>query len=419
MKPFSLLIKPASADCNLRCEYCFYLDHCSFYPETKVHRMSTETLERMIQSYMATDQPNYAFGWQGGEPTLMGVDFFRKVTEFQSLHGRDGAMVSNGVQTNGVLLDDEFAAHFAKYHFLVGVSVDGPERIHDIHRLNMGGRGTHAQVMRGIERLKAHNVEFNILVLVSDANVGHAKEVYQYFRDLGINYLQFIPCVEFAPDNTPLPFAITGPQWGEFLCEIFDQWQKSDTRTVSIRHFDSMLSLLVDDVRNVCHMGRNCRQYFVVEHNGDVFPCDFFVRQELLLGNVHRNEWPDLQESPVYKEFGERKPQWHNVCAKCAFLHYCAGDCLKHRTYGNITNPRNLSWLCEGWKTFFQHALPRFKRLAESVRRERARAAAPPPPSMGGPMPRPPSARAPGRNDPCPCGSGRKYKKCCMKGSPR
>ncbi len=413
MKEFSLLIKPASADCNLRCEYCFYLGHCELYPETKKHRMSGEVLEKMIAGYMATQQTNHAFGWQGGEPTLMGLDFFRAATDLQNKHGRAGSLVSNGLQTNGILIDDELAKHFRQYNFLLGVSLDGPAQIHDHYRKYAGGRGSHADVLKSIECLKRHNVDFNILVLVNNINVTRGREVYRYLCDNGFLFHQYIPCVEFDDAQKPMPFTITGEQWGDFLCEIFDEWYKEDTRRVSIRFFDSLMTYLVDDVYNICHMHRTCCQYFVVEYNGDIYPCDFFVERDLRIGNVADTTWDEALQSPVYRAFGRQKHQWNGVCAVCEYLPYCSGDCLKHRLplSREHSDPALLSWLCSGWKQFYKHTLPGFERLAKHIKRERQHARADQT-TDGAPSQ---SVEGIGRNDPCPCGSGRKYKKCCGK----
>ncbi len=371
MRPFSLLIKPASADCNLRCAYCFYLENLGLYPGTARHRMSDATLRAMISSYMATPQPQHTFGWQGGEPTMMGIDFFRRVIEFQTQFGRAGTVVGNGLQTNATLIDDELAAHFAKYRFLLGTSLDGPAEIHDHYRRKIGGQPTHAAAVRGIQTLQRHGVEFNILVLVSKANVKRAKEIYHYFLEQRFHYLQFIPCVEFDKNGILAPFAITGEEWGDFLCEIFDLWFKNHTRFVSIRHFDSLLTLLVTGQRNICHMGEDCRQYFVVEYNGDVYPCDFFVQKPLKLGTVKNDSWELLLDSPIYQEFGLRKKNWNAACAACEFLHYCAGDCFKHRLNSPDAAPSNLSSLCAGWKRFLSHSLSGFMQLAAVVKAER------------------------------------------------
>jgi uncharacterized protein len=415
MRPFTLLVKPASADCNLRCEYCFYLDKCHLYPETTRHRMSDDVLEQMVKSYMATSQPMYSIGWQGGEPTLMGVDFFSKVVEFQKTYGRSGARVGNGLQTNATLINDKMAELFCKYQFLVGCSLDGPATLHDRYRHTIGGKPSHADVMQGIETLKRHDVEFNILTLVSQANVAHAREVYRYLLDQGFLFHQYIPCVEFDEQGELLPFAITGEEWGDFLCELFDTWYAKDTLTVSIRHFDSILVKMVDDVANVCTLGHNCCQYFVVEYNGDVYPCDFFVEEPLKLGNVMQHSWQEMLDSATYHEFGAQKTQWNKVCETCDCLDLCAGDCLKHRIYdGNP--PQHLSSLCAGWKRFLRYTRKRFEKLADKVRKQRLKEAQ----AYRQAQLRHTRAQqakaqfvAVGRNDPCPCGSGKKFKKCC------
>lgn len=422
-QPFSLLVKPASADCNLRCSYCFYLGHCDYYPEAPRHRMSPEVLEAMVRSYMATEQPTYQFGWQGGEPTLLGVDFFRRAVELQQRFGSsearlaaglppttpltpDGRVsVANGLQTNATLIDDDLARLLAEYHFLTGVSLDGPRNLHDRYRLTAAGRGSHADVLAGIRRLEACRAEFNILILVSAANLHEPAAVYHYLCDHGWLYHQYIPCLEVDPRGAPLPFAVTGEAWGEYLCRLFDCWYAADTRRVSIRLFDSVLALLVDGARTICPFGSNCCQYFVVEYNGDVYPCDFFVERPLRLGNVTADAWEGLQHSPAYRSFGEQKSRWNPRCDACEWQWICQGDCLKHRLCAGGGDPRQLSLLCAGWQRFYEHTMPRFRALAAQVVEERRRAAA-------SPAARRPD-REPGRNDACPCGSGRKFKRCC------
>jgi uncharacterized protein len=410
MHPFSLLIKPASADCNLRCRYCFYLDRSTLYPTSRIHRMSDEVLEAMIASYMATTQPQYAFGWQGGEPTLMGVDFFRRVTALQQKHGRAGSTVANGLQTNATLIDDEMARHFARYRFLCGVSLDGPAAIHDRYRTTSAGAGSHADVLRGIGCLKRHHAEINVLTLVSAANVQRPREVYEYLCDQGFGYHQYIPCVEFDETGTPLPFAIEGGRWGDFLCELFDIWYANDTRRISIRLFDSILSRLVEGTYTICHMDRHCTRYFVVEHNGDIYPCDFFVQKALRIGTVGATSWQEAAASKTYRAFGRQKTRWNAACSTCEFALLCSGDCLKHRLLRSDGDPATLSLLCAGWRQFYRHTLPSFHELARQIRRQRATLSAGP----GGSRAPEPTYDGVRRNDPCPCGSGRKFKKCCM-----
>jgi uncharacterized protein len=402
MNPFSLLIKPASADCNLRCEYCFYIDHLEGLE--KGPRMTDETLEAMISSYMKTEQGNnYAFGWQGGEPTIMGLKFFKKVVELQKKYGSPGTVVQNGLQTNCTLITDEMAQFFGEYKFLLGVSLDGPEYLHDHYRKTIGQKPTHALVMRGIENLKRNKVEFNILTLVNNLTVKKAKEIYNYHKERGFFYHQYIPCVEYDENNNPYPFSITGEEWGTFLCEIFDEWIKEDINKISIRVFDSILEYLVYNRYNVCSMQDNCCQYFVVEYDGNVYPCDFFVRNDLVLGNVLTGTWDDFLNSPTYHRFGRQKGIWNDECNACPYLNLCHGGCKKNRV-GGPQSPKTLSVLCKGWKTFYTHALSRFEVLAKKVKSGQHL-------NITAPI----TAKKIGRNDPCPCGSGKKYKNCCLK----
>ncbi len=400
--PFSLLVKPASADCNLRCAYCFYLSKSRLYPESKTHRMSDEVLNRLIAGYMSTPQPQHSFAWQGGEPTLMGEEFFRRVVHLQQKHGGPGARVANGLQTNGTLITESMAKHLATYNFLLGVSVDGPPDVHDRYRRTAGGRGSHAEVMRTVDLLTRHKVEFNHLVLVSDVNVGRGREVYRYLKGRGCLHHQYIPCVEFDEAGNPMPYSITGEEWGGFLWAIYDEWIRTDARKVSVRLFDSIIERLVLGQASLCDMRDRCDSYYLVEHNGDVYPCDFFAEPDLRLGNVMENSWEEMQRSAVGVSFGEQKGEWDAECGDCRYIELCAGDCPKNRFIAD-RNHRTRSWLCDGWRAFYDATMDGFMRLADEVRRERA--AAP-----GQALPRPPKS---GRNEPCPCGSGRKFKRCC------
>ena len=367
--------------------------------------MTDEILETVIRSYMSTPQPQYAFAWQGGEPTLMGVNFFKRVIELQIKHGAPGTSVANHLQTNGLLITDELAGHLAKYRFLVGISLDGPPTLHNRFRNFPGGGDTHAQVMKGLSVLRDNRVKVNVLTLVSSANVRSGKLVYRYLVDGGFDFHQYIPCVEFDENGQPQPFTITPEAWGDFLCEVFDEWFKFGRDGVSVRYFDSLIELLIDGNRNVCHLGRNCCAYFVIEHNGDVYPCDFFVDSALKLGNVTRDSFADLKKSPEYAAFGARKTQWSPECAECEYLDYCSADCLKNRLSFGARTSRQKSWLCDGYKRFFRHALPGLRERAAELQQKTMATAIP-----GHAIESMPKA---GRNEPCPCGSGRKYKKCC------
>lgn len=322
----------------------------------------------------------------------MGVEFYREVTRLQQRYGRRGAVVANGLQTNGVLLNDAFAAHLGAYRFLVGLSLDGPAEVHDHYRRDLAGNGSHAAALAAIASLRRHQVEFNVLTLVTDANVHRAEEIFTYLAEQGVYYHQYIPCVEYDEQGRPLPWSLTGEPWGEFLCRLFDAWWPLADR-VSVRLFDALLALALGQPAPLCHLGTDCRQYFVVEHNGEVYPCDFFVTPETRLGNIREDSWEMLQASPAYRAFGVAKAQWPRRCTDCEYLRWCAGDCLKHR-YRAGADPRHLSRLCAGWRQFYAHALPRLQQRARQL--------------QGGE-----AERAVDRNAPCPCGSGRKYKRCC------
>lgn len=405
MRPFSLLIKPASSDCNLHCTYCFYLDTGQrLFPATPKHRMSGETLEKMIRTYLQTEQPVYSFAWQGGEPTLMGLDFFKEAVSLQNHYRSNGAQIVNVLQTNGTLLHEEWAAFLARYRFLVGISLDGPESVHNTYRLNTNNSGSYKQVLSGLNQLKRYRVEYNTLTLVSRSNVSTPLEIYRFLRDeIGSRFHQYIECVEYTKHHTTAPFSITATEWGDFLCTIFDEWYQNDREQITVRLFDSILSKLLDNSINMCSLGMDCRHYLVVEHNGDLFPCDFYVTPELKIGNIHQDRWGTVTDSESYGSFGIRKSRLHQECTDCPYLVICAGDCQKNRAIAKgSTVPKSV--LCKGWLQFYNHTFSRFQKLAEESRNRGNSVSRPSRPEKG-------TIR---RNAPCPCGSGKKYKKCCM-----
>ncbi len=372
---FSLLIKPASSDCNLACSYCFYLGRGhALYPGVSARRMSEEVLSRTVAGYLRTPQPAYAFVWQGGEPLLLGGGFFERVTDLQMAYAPRGAEVTNALQTNATLIDDRLARQLRASRFLTGVSLDGPRELHDAARVDGAGRGTHARVMAGLDCLRRQGAEFNVLALVSRHNMSRPVEVYDYLvGEAGATFLQFIECVEFEADGRVAPYCVTPQGWGEFLCAVFDRWYAADTRRISVRLFDTVLAKLAAGRDICCVAGSDCRQYFVVEYNGDVYPCDFHVLPELRLGNVLTHAWQEMAESEVYRAFGARKRQTHAACGSCPHAALCAGDCPKNRV-GHTAGPADaLSYLCEGWRLFYAHTRTRFETLAETIRRERGR----------------------------------------------
>lgn len=376
MNPFSLLIKPAGADCNLRCAYCFYLGRAELYPETSIHRMSEATLTRLVRSYLALPFPAHTFAFQGGEPLLMGEDFYRKLIQLQKRYARPGTQITNCVQTNGTLITPSLAEFFAKENFLLGISVDGDAPAHNERRPDAAGNGSHALVMRGLENVRAAGAEFNLLTLVSQSNVHAPLETYRYLRDtLGCRFMQFIECVEFDDSGKLLDYAITPDQWADFIIAVFDEWYAHDLKRVSVRLFDSIVSKILTGRANSCAMGCDCREYFVVEHTGDVYPCDFFVRPELKLGNLHTHDWDELWNADIHTQFGRRKSQLHADCLRCPYRYFCQGDCPKNRTGHDASrDPKTLSYLCEAWKRIYARILPPLEAEAARLKAEGFRA---------------------------------------------
>ncbi len=365
MKQFSLLIKPTSSECNSDCLYCFY-KNLPLYRHLKATRMDETVLETLIRKYLKTHQTQYIFSWQGGEPLLMGIDFFKRVIDLQRNFATAGSVIGNGLQTNGYLINEKWCEFLAQSNFLVGISIDGPEDLHNKFRIVHDRQNTFEMVMNAIGLLKKFNVAFNTLTVVSSAHKGRAKQVYRFIRDTGSEFHQYIPCVEYDRNQKRLPWTIDGKQWGIFLCELFESWI-TDNFKVSIRLFDSIILLLLGRQAGSCQMEKNCCQYFVIEHNGDVFPCDFFVRHNTLIGNIMRNDWHDFFNSDVYRSFGVKKSQWHTDCDCCQFLKFCYGDCQKHRIQkGSSQKPKSV--LCEGWKLFYRETLPEFKKIAHHIR---------------------------------------------------
>jgi uncharacterized protein len=348
----SLLIKPASAVCNLDCSYCFYLDRdADPYKSLPARRMTTETLERLVDTYLFYSYPNSVFAFQGGEPTLAGLPFFEKLVEFQQSHGRNGQSVSNAMQTNGVLLDQNWCDLFRRYNWLLGVSLDGPQEVHDLYRVNKEGRGTWKRVMESVELLKKQGVEFNILCVLSQANVGKPKELYRFYRSLGIDNVQYIPLAEFDAAGNPLPFTITAEQYGRFLCETFDVWWP-ERRKMRIRFFDNIAEALAGQKPGSCTLHQTCDSYVVVEYNGDVYPCDFFVEGAWKLGNIELDSWPEIARRTRRYSFASKKTLAHPECQVCEYQSICHGGCPKFR-HGPHHSFDDLDYFCQAYKMIY------------------------------------------------------------------
>jgi uncharacterized protein len=364
----SLLIKPASAVCNLDCEYCFYLDReADPYSALPGRRMSLDTLERLVDTYLFYSYPNSVFAFQGGEPTLAGLPFFEKLIEYQQQHGRGGQSVSNALQTNAVLIDQNWCDLFRSYNWLLGVSLDGPEEINDLYRFNKERRGTWKRVMQSVELLQANRVEFNILCVLSAANVEKPKELYRFYRKLGIDNIQFIPLAEFDGNGNRLPFTLTAEQYGRFLCEIFDLWWP-ERRKVRIRFFDNLAEALAGQKPGNCTLHETCDSYVVVEYNGDIYPCDFFVESSWKLGNISVDSWGEIARRTRRYSFASKKTLAHPECQVCEYQSVCHGGCPKFR-HGSNRRFEDLDYFCAAYKMIFAKATgPLRKEVARLVR---------------------------------------------------
>ena len=362
----SLLIKPVSAVCNLDCAYCFYLDReADPYKSLPARRMTDDTLARMIDTYLFYSYPNGTFAFQGGEPTLAGVTFFERLVELQKRYGRDGQSVSNAMQTNGVLIDDRWCELFKEYHWLIGISIDGPEAVHDVYRFSKQGAGTWRKVMHGVECLQKNGVEFNALCVVSQANAAKAAEIYRFFRSLGIDYVQYIPLSEFDGLGQPLPFTITPEQYGRFLCDTFDLWWP-ERRRVRIRYFDNIAEALAGQKPSTCTMHETCDSYVVIEYNGDVYPCDFFVEEDWKLGNVNLDSWAEIARKRRRYEFAATKAIPHPECQACEYQSICHGGCPKHR-HDPHRRFGDLDYFCAAYKMIFRKAIGPLKKEVQRL----------------------------------------------------
>lgn len=377
-KPISsILIKPAGPDCNMACDYCFYLGKSSMFPDTKTasaetHRMSDGILDALIRQVMEGSGREISFGWQGGEPTLMGLDFFRKAVQLQSKLGK-GKLVGNGMQTNGLVFDLKWAQFLARHKFLVGLSIDGPEHIHDHYRHMLGSKGSWASVNDRAKLLLDEGVAVNALTVVNDYSVRFPDEIYEFHKGIGLTHMQFIPCLEPDSGTTsiPAPFSVKPVKLGKFLCTLFDLWLKDfvdGIPSTSIRFFDSVFYHYVGMTPPECTLLKECGVYVVVEHNGDVYSCDFYVDPEWKLGNVMEDSLTELLNSERQTVFGRAKSKLSRECEKCKWLTYCRGGCPRERGYN--AKDKKLSYLCPAYKMFFEHADPHFKKLAKKWKSE-------------------------------------------------
>ncbi len=368
MRPFTLLIKPSGSDCNLKCRYCFYKDRASDIGHGR-QRMSDDVLETLIQDYMKLKFPSSGFAWQGGEPSLMGLDFYKKAVELQQKYAVSNRDACNSLQTNAILFDDEWCTFLSENRFLVGISIDGPKELHDYYRLDLGDHGTFERVMRAIERCRGYQVEFNTLTLINNVTADHPDEIFDFLIDLGVRYMQFISCVEMDPNTGQIAdFSVSPKQYGNFLCRVFDRWIKFGPQNLSIRDFDSILGFFLSGRHSICTFNRQCNNYLVIEHNGDVFPCDFFVDPEWRIGNIMETPLEKLAAQAEKMDLLKNKQTLCSKCFACRHVAVCWGGCLKDRIHSDAQTFNCESYFCESYQKFFDYSMPRFMKVADQFR---------------------------------------------------
>ena len=364
---FSIMAKPVSGICNLDCRYCYYTSKPrELYPQLKPadFHMSDDVLESYTRQYLAAMPAQCCFGWQGGEPLLAGLDFFKRALELQKQHRLEGQTVSNALQTNGTLLDDAWCEFLAANEFLVGLSLDGSPQWHNSFRRDHAGEPSFHRAWAGLELMQKHHVEFNALVTLNRANAPHGVDLYRYFVNRGVRYLQFIPILERNPDGTPTDYSCTPAQLARFLLDVFDLWASRDVGKVSERFIDNALHTLIYGSAAMCCHAPRCANGFVLEFNGDLYACDHFVYKEWRIGNIMDRPLADLVRDERLEEFAKLKTVLPDCCRDCEYLKYCNCDCPKHHMPIGA-DPARKPYFCEAHKQFFKECLGELTRMAE------------------------------------------------------
>lgn len=385
--PLYIMLKPIGAACNLACDYCYYLEKSKLYKDNSKQIMSESLLDKFIEEYINSQtMSQILFTWHGGETLMRPISFYKKAMELQKKYSK-GRTVDNCIQTNGTLLTDEWCRFFKENNWLVGVSIDGPEVFHDQYRRNKQGLPSFANVMRGIELLNKHKVDWNALAVINNLNADHPLDFYRFFKEIGCHYMQFTPIVEricnhddgrhlaSLTDSTMevADFSVTPKQWGNFLCSLFDEWVKTDVGTYYIQLFDATLANWMGVQPGVCTLDKTCGHAGVMEFNGDVYSCDHFVFPEYKLGNIHSNTLIEMLYSEKQQKFGHNK--FHTLplqCRQCQYLFACYGECPKNRFCKTNTGEHGLNYLCEGYYQFFSHVAPYMDYMKDELSNNRA-----------------------------------------------
>lgn len=390
-KSYHLMCKPIGPRCNLDCRYCFYTEKTALFKDGENYRMPDDVLEAYVKKYIRSQRsPEINFAWQGGEPTLMGLDFFRRAVALQKRYGR-GKNISNSLQTNGILLDDKWCEFLARENFLVGLSIDGPREIHDRFRVDRKGSGSFSKVMDGMKRMQDWHVEYNTLSSVTRESTRDPKAIYQFLRGTGTKFMQFIPIVERDLDDRSrgmglklseppdlrnpeesaavMPWSVGAKQYGQFLAKIFDEWMRGDVGSIFVQIFDIALGAWMGQDPALCMFSKNCGKAVAMEHNGDVYSCDHFVYPDHLLGNIKQNSVETIMTRPPVLALGRDKSDALPLyCRNCKFLFACHGGCPKNRFIQTPDGQPGLNYLCAGYKHFFNYIDPYMQTMARLLR---------------------------------------------------
>ena len=386
-KPLYVMLKPAGAHCNLACKYCYYLEKNKLYPTAQRHLMSDEMLEQFTREYIeAQTMSQVLFTWHGGEPLLRSIDFYRKALSLQQKYA-GGRRIDNVIQTNGTLLTDEWCEFFAQNHWLVGISIDGPQPYHDHYRLTAAGKPSWKKVMQGIKLLKKHGVEWNAMAVVNAYNANHPLEFYRFFKENGCQFLQFTPIVErltrhedgrtlaSLADKNDIPLSeasVTPEQWGKFLCAIFDEWVRKDVGKIFVEIFDCTLANWMGISPGICAYSKECGHAGVMEHNGDVYSCDHFVFPEYKLGNIRDHSLIDMLYGEQQQEFSRLKhSSLPRQCKECDMEFACHGECPKNRFMKDKYGDSGLNYLCPGYYHYYQHVAPYMDYMKQELMSQR------------------------------------------------
>ncbi|MCB1395884.1 MAG: anaerobic sulfatase maturase [Rhodobacter sp.] len=386
-RAFHVMTKPIGPRCNIDCSYCYYLEKEKLYPSEKKFRMPDAVLETYIRGLIAAEVKagvrDVLFAWQGGEPTMLGLPYFEKIVALQKQLCPEGVTISNSLQTNGILVDDDWAAFFAREKFLIGISIDGPREVHDRYRRDRAGRATFAAVMKGLEMLQRHGVEYNILTTVHRANAGKGKEIYKFLRTLGTQHLQFIPIVERRapsgdlagapqvdddPENHVTDWSVQPRAYGKFLCDVFDIWQRQDIGKIFVQFFENQVGMWMGQPASLCVFAETCGNALALEHNGDLYTCDHYVYPEYRLGNVMDRDLGEMAWSAQAETFGNDKRDTLTAqCQRCQFRFACNGGCPKHRILRSKDGEAGHNYFCESYTMFFRHAGPKLREMAATL----------------------------------------------------